>query len=29
MTTASLPPGPTLPPLVQGLQFAFRALPFF
>ena len=29
MTTASLPPGPTLPPLLQGLQFAFRALPFF
>ena len=29
MTTASLPPGPTLPPLVQGPQFAFRALPFF
>jgi len=29
MTTASLPPGPTLPPFLQGLQFAFRALPFF
>jgi cytochrome P450 len=29
MTTATLPPGPTLPPLVQALQFAFRALPFF
>jgi cytochrome P450 len=29
MTTASLPPGPTLPRLLQGLHFALRGLPFF
>ena len=28
-TTASLPPGPTLHPIHQGLRFAFRAASFF